>query len=153
VEVRVHGADREDDAGPHTGIRLVEPEEGIEDRVEQPVREEVIGVVEADGEDQFPLREAPADPIEHGPRRAPQGRRRVAIHAEMDPGQNGKESPLGLAVHVHGKDPFRRPFDLREYPPDAGRLSRSRDATKNCVRGSHAREARLQAVRDPYVIG
>jgi len=148
MEVDVHVADREEDSRPDTGVRLVEPKEGVEDRVEQPVREEVIGVVEADGEDQFPVHEAPADPIEDGPGRAPERGRDMAVDAGVDPGEDGEEGPLGLAVHVHGEDPLRRHSGLREYPLDAGRLSRARDAAQDRVQGAGPGEAGLQAVGD-----
>ena len=84
----------------------MDPQEEIENGIEHLVRQEVIRIVEADGQDDFSFKEGLADLVEDLPGGTTQRRREVSEELEMNPGQYREEGLFALAVHIDRDHPF-----------------------------------------------
>lgn len=60
-EVEVHVAQRKNDSCPCPGVLFMEPEERVEGIVENLVRQEIVGIIEADHDYNVPLDHSLAD--------------------------------------------------------------------------------------------
>jgi len=135
-EIGVDVAHRRNDPDLGTGIRLVGPKQDIEHIVEQPFRHEVIGIIEADCQDNLPLHHGLSDLVEELPPGVSQDRRGVPEEAGMDLRQDGIERSLTLAVHIDRNHPPGGLLRLGKDPLHAGGLPGPREAPEDGIEWS-----------------
>src|SRR5690606_15043890 len=132
-EVEVHIAQGNNDTCPGSRVLFMETEERVEGIVEYLVRQEIIGIVKADHDDDVSFNHALADVVQDLPEGDASRRREMAEELQVNFREHREPAPFILTVHIDRNESPGCLIHLGKDAVHTGRLPGAWEATEDSV--------------------